>query len=393
MTLRNIFSTLITTLCLLTAPLHTNAPASKPRILLIHLAPWAGGDGVHSLSLYKMLKKHGYHVSMLVSSNSAISKQLIKEQLTCHQARTSWYNTKELTELIKSLCRKEQISIIHCNYKDEVPAAVNAAQALQITSVFTYHLPYHFNTTMLKGLDSFICVNQPYTHYFDQENRINNLGVKNIAWTAPLYDINRCIDPQTSPSRRDFFKQFNLTPQKGPVICMIGNMYDNLKHKNYPLLFQAIKELVYTKNKPIHVLIAGTGSTKKHLEQLAAKMNLNPYIHFLGFVQNIPDLLHHTDFMVLTSSQEAFGIAFLEAGLMKRAAIGAQDTGAESIILHEKTGLLFKKDDVADLVIQIERLIDNQELAQALGRAAYNHVNTNFNPEVIFSQIEAIYHQ
>lgn len=128
-------------------------------------------------------------------------------------------------------------------------------------------------------------------------------------------------------------------------------------------------------------MLAGSGVQQAYLENLSIELKLDQHVHFLGFYNNIPALLHHTDIMVLSSTKEAFPIVYLETGLMKKPAIGANQSGAEHCIIHEQTGLLFENNNTESLVEKLERLIDDQMLAESLGANAYEHVMRNFHPE------------
>ncbi len=371
--------------------------ANQHRILLVHLAPWHGGDGVHTLNFYLALKKQGYHVSILVLEKSAIIKQLLDQKLPFHATKISPLskNKTDITQVAKTIsniCIKEHISVVNCNHLTEVPALIEASKLTPIATVFTYHLPYMFDTNKLKGLNTIICVDERFNEFLNKENKERNLGISPINYIPPLYDDNKFTSYIPTQSKEEFFqKTYGIKIKPWPIICMIGNMYTDIKHKNYPLLLEAISQLVYKYNKKIQVIIAGGGVTRSRIEKLARHLKLNHHVHFLGFTNNVPDLLYHADMFVLTSQREAFGIAFLEAGLMSKVAIGARNTGAQSIILHEKTGLLFKNDDLQDLVTCIQKILDNPVHAKTLGLHAFEHVTKNFAPSFIFNQIEACY--
>jgi len=375
----------------------------KPRILLVHSAPWAGGDGVHTFNFFKMLKEHGYHVDILVAKNGVLQKNLERENYsfftTPQELLGSWgeHNLEREAQVITDICTQNKISIVHCNYRTEVPVILKAAQKTPVKTVFTYHIPYHFDLNTLKNLTGMIVVDNSFIDYVQENHAQKSLGIKTIESIPPLFNAEKFItykssQEPTKESRKNFFKKtFNITINNSPIIAVVGNMYRNIEHKNYPLLFQAIKHLIKTRKKSVQVIIAGDGPSRNTVTQIVKKLNLTKYVYFLGFTDKIPDVLHHADMVALASSYEAFGIIFLEAGLMKKPAIGAWGTGAEQIIVHEKTGLLFKKDDAHDLSKQIERLIDNKNLAVQLGNNAYDHIINNFLPALTFARLEKFY--
>jgi len=371
----------------------------KPRILIVHTAPWAGGDGVHTFNFFKMLKENGYHADILVAKNGAMQKNLERENYsfftTPHQllGSTGKNNIDHEVKIIADICIENKISIVHCNYRTEVPVILKAATKTPVLTVFTYHVPYHFDLTTLKDLTGMIVVDDFFVDYLHQNHVYKGLGIMALESIPPLFNAEKFMSYTFSQnSRKDFFKKtFNISINNSPIIAIVGNMYHNIEHKNYPLLFQAIAHLIKTKKKSVQVIIAGDGPSRKTVTQIVKKLKLTQHVHFLGFTDKIPDVLHHTNIVALASSKEAFGIIFLEAGLMKKPAIGAWGTGAEQIIVHEKTGLLFQKDNAIDLSNQIERLIDDQDLARKLGNNAYHHIINNFLPPITFARIENFY--
>jgi len=388
---------------------HDVKQYEKPRILIVHTAPWLGGDGVHTLNFFKLLKANNYHVDILVAQHGALRKILELENYTYFTApqdllglSKSKYNIDHEAKIIAQICLKNKISLVHCNYRTEVPIVLKAAKKSQIPTVFTYHLPYNFDFNEIKGLTGVIFVDDFFAKTVKKSDTQKSLGVGFFESIPPLFNAEKFIlypfshDKLSQDSKKklaqDFFsKTFNISINKDPIIAVVGNMYKNMNHKNYPLLFEALTNIIKIKKKSVNVIIAGDGPSQKTIKQLVKKLQLKKYVNFLGFTDKIPDILHHANIVALASSKEAFGIVFLEAGLMKKPAIGAWGTGAEQIIFHEKTGLLFKKDDALDLSNQIERLLDNQTLAQELGNNAYQHVIQNFLPSITFERIIKFY--
>ena len=124
---------------------------------------------------------------------------------------------------------------------------------------------------------------------------------------------------------------------------------------------------------------------------MSKKLGVDHCVHFVGFSQEIPEVLYHSDIFVLTSNWEAFGIVYLEAGLMKKPAIGAYQTGAQDTIIDGKTGLLFKNNEVDDLVEKLEILIQNPELQKKMGQQGYDHVAAHFLNQTKLKKLEALY--
>ncbi len=370
---------------------------TKPRVLVVCLTSGFGGEEAHTIELYKQLIKNGYYTSILVPIGSKLEDRLRSLGFSYHQTRVTLFEKVRpmyhylLQRCLKKLCSENAFNIIHCNNRQEVPDAVAIKKNQPLNVIFTRHVPDTFDTHKLKGCDYVVTVSQNSIEYFEQENRMRNLGLKGILHLPPLFDATNFLTYLPRETHHDYFKNtYGIEIGSGPVIAVIANFYTELSHKNHPLLLEAIKKLV-EKNKPVHVMLAGDGPRRGYLQKLVNSLNLNNYVHFLGFTNDTPALLYHSDMLVLPSSKEAFGLVYCEAGLMKKPSIGATKTGAQSIIVHEKTGLIFENSNAHDLVQQIERLIDRPHWARELGLNAYDHIKKNFMPDILFTQYESLY--
>lgn len=361
------------------------------RILLVNLEEKSfGGQETHTMALANMLRSHGHYVVLLVAKNSPLSKAALEQKHDVYQTMLKKYASIRplfnilFSRLIHKLCGQKQFTIIHCNNRFEVPGALKSTAKLATKVLLTRHLPDDFKTIAIKGIDAAIGVNKDIANLLEQKNREQNLNIKHISYIPPLFNAQKFLDHTPTAAHKK-------SPR--PVICMIGNMVQDLRHKNYPLLLAALHILIHEKHKQLQALLVGDGPSRSHLEQLTEKLGLTNHVLFLGRSNDTAAIIQQSDIFVLASSKEAFGIVYLEAGLMKKPAIGATKTGAEEIILPEKTGLLFKNDDALDLAHHIERLIDKPEWTKELGQNAYEHVMKNFSPEITFAKYEKIYQE
>lgn len=382
--------------------LHNTKPLiadlSKPRILLLNITNALGGQEMHTLTLAKMLHNKGYHVSLLIPYGGKLGALLAEHNIQYYQThaqackiiRPLYYRT--LARSIQQVCTQENIGIIHCNNPFEIRAAQMAIKAHPAKVLLTLHGQELSALTKIKNIDALVLVNQTLVAPVIEANSSQNQQIKAIHCIPPFFNIDQLQAYKPTTLRREFFKQtYDINVEHDPIITMIGNFYTNILYKNHPLLLKAIHTLVYKKQKKIHVMLAGNGERLEETKKLAQELNLTSHVHFLGFTNKIPDLIHHSDIIALTSSLDACPLVLMEAGIMNRPTIAAYGTGGQSIIVHGKTGLLFKNGDVDDLVAQLETLLDKPLWAQQLGLNAHDHIMKNFSPASIFSQYEKLY--
>jgi glycosyltransferase involved in cell wall biosynthesis len=85
------------------------------------------------------------------------------------------------------------------------------------------------------------------------------------------------------------------------------------------------------------------------------------------------------------------GLALVEALLAGCAVVGTAAGGIPEVVLHEKTGLIARDGDAADLATQIQRLLTDPPLRERLARAGKEHVLRAHSPETAVGRFLEIY--
>ena len=94
--------------------------------------------------------------------------------------------------------------------------------------------------------------------------------------------------------------------------------------------------------------------------------------------------LRYEHFFTIVASQfEILPYAVLEAMSLGCAVIASAVGGIPELITHERNGLLFESQDVAQLVSACRRLLDNPALASSLGSQARKDCIASFNPRQV----------
>ena len=367
--------------------------------LLSLVADGFGGLESHVLELARQLHESGRRPVVVVAPGSKLHEAARDLHLPCHPVRwMPWVRGQPVRNVLLArtlvrLAGPAGLAAIHCNNRFEVGGALRAARRLQCPCVLNYHVPGPFDTGILKGLTAFVAPNAGIVSFVAQENEARDLGLAAVEQIPPLVDTTRlrAFDDQR-PSRQWFADNLGLSLHDGPVVCMIGNMVPDLLHKNYPLLFQALHRLRHQEGLPVQAILVGDGPARPHLEALAGQLGLTADVHFLGFRSpEVPGIIAKSDLLVLASSREAFGMVLVEAALMRKAAVAARRTGAESIIVDRETGLLFDNGDEASLARAISTLLRDPHWAASLAARAYERATALYTPEVVLRRYLQLY--
>jgi glycosyltransferase involved in cell wall biosynthesis len=108
--------------------------------------------------------------------------------------------------------------------------------------------------------------------------------------------------------RESLRKELRIDPGTA-MLLSTGRLADG---KGLEYLLQAV-HLISGSNVPFKIVFAGSGPLESHLKQLAEHLGLREQVRFLGFRNDIGDLLQASDIVVLPTLREGLSIALLEA--------------------------------------------------------------------------------
>ena len=104
------------------------------------------------------------------------------------------------------------------------------------------------------------------------------------------------------------------------------------KEKAHEVLLEALREVMKSTSKTVHLLFAGDGDRRTCLEAYAARLDLKDSVRFLGHRSDVARLLQSADAFVLSSDFESFGIAILEAMAVGKFVIATQAVGNTELV-------------------------------------------------------------
>ena len=108
--------------------------------------------------------------------------------------------------------------------------------------------------------------------------------------------------------------------------------------------------------------IVGDGASRTELEELVRKLNLTEKVHFLGRVsrEQVMKILKDTHIFVMISTNEIFGLVYLEAMAASCLTIASKNGGVDGIIKCEKNGFLCEEGNNIELHSILNRIIKKE---------------------------------
>ena len=130
-----------------------------------------------------------------------------------------------------------------------------------------------------------------------------------------------------------------------------------------------------------------------NLRKRAAEAGLSDRIVFLGELdsEEVPVWLRRMAIVVGAQRWEGFGLVPVEAMASGAAVVATRVGAAHRIVVENDTGFLVPPDDLDTLTSQIEKLMQDPELAAKYGRQGRIHASLHFSIEREAAEIQQVY--
>ena len=183
----------------------------------------------------------------------------------------------------------------------------------------------------------------------------NGISAERVRTDADLTAVKNSW--QTEPGVVTILATGRLAPQKG-----------------LEYLFHAISLLTERLHTPFRIALAGEGPLRPELERLAGELGIDGKITFLGFRNDIGNLLEACDIVVLPSLREGLSIALLEAMAAGKPVVTTSIGSNKEVTRNGEAALLVPPKDAEALAEAIVQLATDRVLAEqiaARGREVY----------------------
>ena len=156
--------------------------------------------------------------------------------------------------------------------------------------------------------------------------------------------------------------------------------------------FLSAAKIVLDGRDNVHFVIVGDGPEKSSLQETAQRFDIEKRVLFLGFREDVQDLLALFHVVVLSSiAAEGVPQALSQALAMKRAVIATNVGGIPEVIRHGETGLLVPPARPQELADKIAQVLDQVALRKKLGQTGQQIVVQKYSLDEMLNQTERLY--
>ena len=173
------------------------------------------------------------------------------------------------------------------------------------------------------------------------------------------------------------------------VVLMVGRL---VPQKGVDVLLQAAASLADLWPR-LHLLIAGDGRDRRHLESLARRLMIGERVTFLGRRTDVPELMKTADVIAMPSRWEGLPLAMLEAMVAGRAIVATSVEGHRDVLADGESALMVPVENPTALASAISRLLADPQLQKRLGQAAEARARREYSAQRMASQYAVLYEE
>lgn len=173
---------------------------------------------------------------------------------------------------------------------------------------------------------------------------------------------------------------------------LVGTVACLRPQKGYTFLIEAARAVIDSIPE-VHFIAAGemNAETSRPLFELVDQLGLRNHFHFLGFRDDIPEILSELDVFVLASTSEGLPLALLEAMAAGRPVVATQCGGPAEVVQNGVNGLLIPPGEPKAIASAVTELLTNRDRAARFAQAGRAKTQADFTLDKMLEDHEALY--
>ncbi len=334
--------------------------------------PTFGGSGVVATELGLALANKGHEVHF-VTYKQPVRLEALSKNLHFHEVYVPDYPLFQfqpyelaLSSKLVDMVKLHKLDLLHVHYA--IPHAYAAYMAKQMLKDQGINLPI---VTTLHGTDITLVgshpVYKPAVEFsINHSDCVTSVSESLKEDTLNLFDIRK--DIRVVPNFVDFNKHANhsedcersyIAEPNEKIISHVSNFRPVKRILDVVLVFEKIIKEVSAK-----LIMVGEGPDRQAAMDYCDKKGISNKVKFIGKSNQIFEVLCYSDLFLLPSEKESFGLAALEAMMMRVPVISSNAGGLPEVNIEGKTGHLFDIGDIDGMASKSIELLKDDNLLE-----------------------------
>lgn len=270
---------------------------------------------------------------------------------------------------IKNIIKNEEITVVHSHHRmaalyskilvsNKIPRIINIHNTFSDKKLLT---KFSYSGAKL------IAVGEQVSKNIQNEYKIHKEKITIINNSSREFKGERNIVEELKKSKEEGY-------------ILIGNIGRLSKQKGMEYFIKAAAMMIKRYSK-VRFYIIGDGEDYTKLRNLADKILPKDALVFMGYREDIQNIMSQLDFIVLSSLWEGLPLTPIEAFSVGRTIIATNVDGTSEIVNNEVNGLLVEPKNENELCKAMLKLCKDKELLKILEKGAVNTYKNKFSFE------------
>lgn len=377
---------------------------NKKILYIITKSVW-GGAGKYVYDLAGAAKTRGYEVAVAAGGQGELAIKLKEQNVRYFDVAELQRDVAVLKPFISGLVLlkilfKFRPDIVHANSPQAAGICGIAIFLYRlfphtpgVWGIYTIHgWTFHedrpvWQNFLIRLFSKITCVFYQKIICVSEYDRLSALKFK-IAPAHKLLTIHNGIDPSEINflPREEARNRLNLSKAE---LLTIGTIGEFTKNKGYEYLIEVARLL--NANIQLKIVIIAWGKDYEKTAKQIKSAELSEKVFLIKDLVPASPYLKAFDVFILPSLKEGLPYTLLEAGLAGLPVVATSVGGIPEIIENEKTGLLVRPSNTGELTDAINRLVNDTELRQKLGRNLREKVLKDFSASEMLEKTFRLY--
>jgi glycosyltransferase involved in cell wall biosynthesis len=346
---------------------------------------WRGGQR-QSLLLAREILKKGYPLSFVVQPNTPLHKKASEQNIPVVPIRFRSEMDIMAALRLTWIMRRKKCDLVHFHDAHSLAVGTYAAAWAKVPlRIISRRVDFPLHTNPLskrkysRDVDLIIAVSEGVKKVLIE----GGIPARSIEVVSSGVDFS----PFEVKRKSDYLKKELSFAPDDYLVGIVAHLAD---HKGHKYLIEATR-ILKEKAPRIKVIIIGDGPLLMDLTKQAKEIHVEDMVFFLGFREDVPQILASLDLFVLSSYLEGLGSSIMDAMAHRLPVVATRVGGIPEVVIHGKTGLLVPPRRPSSLAKAILTFYHNPPLAARYGQTGYEVVRQKFSAESMAAKIIGIY--
>ncbi|WP_456470584.1 glycosyltransferase family 4 protein [Caminibacter sp.] len=344
-----------------------------------------GGEQNKVINEMVLLRELGHNVYLICNPNSKIAKKAKDLGFEVTELSMNKKNFFKTVPFFLKFIKEKNIDIVftHGHTDTVIGALASKFSSKKPKFIRERHNLFPVNSFLSRQLhkrlaDKVCVLSEAIRDYF------LSIGVRE----EKLFILPSVIDIEKFDKTKSTFRdEFNI-PSDATVVGMFTSLY---RKKGVYDFIEVVKNIIH---KYENVYFIFGGEYRRSVGEVIQETFKNEKrVILTGYREDAANVMRGFDIFVFPSYSEGLGTVLLEAMASKLPSVVYNQKPMSDLIKDGERGLCAAYKDVKDLQTKIEKLINEPDFAEKLGKNAYKYVSDNYTMPVLKNRLKELLEQ